>query len=182
MMEQGRVGTEIFIVIEGMDIVAEYDGEPNAKRQLGTGMVTRKDAKFKDTYGTGDFFGEQAVLFKPGTFSDASGTPIDGHRRAFTVYARNEEVIIGELSYETIQALRRERPEISNTLVPYANELAESLRQAGGDQDTLTQSATPVASALDCHPELELLESRMAAQMAKMDEQMARIEALLTRN
>ena len=144
------------MVIEGANIIVEEDGKQ-------TGEIL----------GTADYFGETAALFKPGTCSDAKGNVLGGHCRTRTVYASKDEVTVGQLTYETLQALRRERPAISETLVPYANTLAASLRQAG--------QARPKVTALDCYPELETLEGVLGEKLAKVDERMARIEALLTK-
>eukprot|EP01047_Picozoa_sp_COSAG01_P062220 COSAG01_NODE_7881_length_3009_cov_10.055326_2_plen_273_part_00 len=153
IMEQGRVGQQMFVVVDGADIIMEQDGVQT------------------NTLGTSDFFGESAALFRPGTFVDAEGNPIDGQARGETVYASTFEVTLGSLTYEDIQALRRECPALSKTLVPYASKLAERMRAAGNPRAAVT--------ALDCYPELETLDAALASKFDLLDGRLARIEASL---
>ena len=111
------------------------------------------------------FFGEIACLFPPTrAFRDEDGNLLNGHRRTRSAYCRNREVVLGVLDYETLLELRRERHQISETVVPYANMIREGVVAASPRGTQL-----PEASMLDCYPQMKQLNARLV-----------RIEAMLS--
>ena len=169
----------MFVVILGDSIVIEADGERlsgwreatarsaalpvrPAGHLHGSSYREGKTSTRGSMASTGDYFGEEAALFSPGTFHESDGTPLDGHRRRFSAYATKEPVTLGTLTYESLQQLRRDREAISAAIVPYTNRLAEAL--AVDELEFKGKKAT----MLDCYPGLGAL-----------DERLERIEALL---
>ena len=111
--------------------------------------------------------GELAVLFKPGS--------THGQVRRRSAYASKDDVTLGVLTYENLINLRRERSQISDLVVPYANTIrsemiTENQRLSSVDGGASSESSEeraelPLATLLDCHPELELLQAEMQRQM-----------------
>ena len=68
----------------------------------------------------GDFFGELGVLVRPGSCKDdKTGLALNGHRRLRSAYASKMDVTLGILSYDDLERLMIERPQIARLVLPY---------------------------------------------------------------
>ena len=95
---------------------------------------------------------------------------MQGQVRRRSVYASRDEVTLGVLTYEDLVSLRRERPQISDLVVPYANTMRTETRPLTETREAPNRASdsAPKATLLDCHPELELLQAELNARLEAM--------------